>query len=162
MEKEGEIRMTRALLSFSIVLAMFLQAGCTPGEKLHFSDFRDFESSNAHKNWFQGVVPDSAKDIDVWYELESGLVRASFSYSGEKPIPIEAQPLSDLDLATAKNSYPDIKGQSMKISYSCSSKEIGQGKQTVRYTEVRFWGDSNGRMFYWNTLAGDVFDSICK
>lgn len=154
--------MNRAILNLSIMAAMLLQAGCTPGEKLHFSDFKDFDSSNAHKNWLQGVVPESSKDIDVWYELESGLVRASFSYSGAKPIPINVQYLSDSDLAIAQNSYPDTKGMKMKISYLCSSKEIGQGKHVVRYTEVRFWGDSNGRMFYWNSLSGDVFDSICK
>lgn len=154
--------MNRVILNLSIMVVIILQAGCSPGEKLHFSDFKDFDNSDAHKNWLQGIVPESSKDIDVWYELESGLVRASFSYSGANLIPTNAQYLSDFDLATAQNSYPDIKGIKMKISYSCSSKEIGQGKRAVRYTEVRFWGDSNGRMFYWNSLSGDVFDSICK
>lgn len=156
------MRMRRISCIFLAASVLSLQASCAPGEEFHFQTFSDFKKSDVYVHWSPEFIPEESREISFWYDVESGLVRASFLFDGKRPVSINGmRKLSDSKLDIAKAPYPEVQGLRMTILYSCDVREIGTKLEPLHYTEVEFIGDTGTHIFYWNSLSKDVFHQVC-
>lgn len=150
-----------------IFLLLLCVCSCSYGERNNFDNYDELSQSPSMKDWIPFEVPKDARKIEIWHNIDTNSVRASFELSRGFHGIDGYQNLSDSLKENALRNYPAIQeiSPNLKIWYQCKSTKIksldgigvGGGLREVRYI-----GDTGRKIFYWNDKVPENYEKACN
>lgn len=151
-----------------VLLIIIFFPSCGVEEKsFSFKNWSDFQKSESAKRWADDVVPNGAKDINIWYSIDTNLIRISYVFAGERPIKIDGMmPLNNVLKNMALAELPRIsKNERIKdVNFRCRKSAIKPDpnkSEILEYFNVDFLGDTGDVVYYWNTNVQAVYKNMC-
>jgi len=149
-------------------ISMLLACSCAPGERSHFfKNTDDLRKSDVYSRWAPDFIPVDARNIEVWYDQDTSLVRVQFLHSGGESIKGSDMKLLDHPLMpVAISSYPNLqtKEKIVAIYYGCEMRTIAPDhdpSQKTTFIETSFVADAGGTIYYWNSHMPSIFEEVC-
>jgi hypothetical protein len=165
---ESKIMISFSLKTVKLIFLATILCSCDLlGNSYHFENTTELKESDVYGKWAPEFVPDQAKNIQLWHDIDTNSVRLEFSYSGQRPL--KTPDMQTLDLSMKKQAvkgYPALSdGEHIKsIQYSCSRTNVlldSKSNKSLVYSEVQFVGDTGEKVYYWNTSLDATYDQIC-
>lgn len=147
-----------------LCLLLLALSGCAPYDAPRaYKDLESLKRSNDFSASVSlGAMPSDAGDIEVYSDIDSGLVLISYKTSeGVFVSKGFGRQLSAGLYRLVQENLGFVDVTISDIRYACESREVKAGGELLKYQQVAFLGQSSGRQYRWNSVNPDVYRKLC-